>query len=112
MAKNSYCKECNRTYPHYNYTKHLKTKKHKRNVARFNSPNTDSTLSRYYSNSSAPQSTVPNYTGETDVDRHAAHFLSSMSKLVDMYYAEYNLDATSTGTDIRVSISISKVDVK
>ena len=66
----------------------------------------------YYTNSSAPQSTIPNPTREIDANRHATNLMSSVSKLLDMYYSEYNLDATITGTDIRLSIHVSKVDVK
>ena len=110
--KTYHCKECNQTYKGPTYYKHLKSKKHKRNVAKFNSPLTDSTASRYFSYSNSSLTPFPNDTGKTDVNRHATNFMSSLHKLVDMYYSEYTIDATTTGTDVGVSISLSKMDAK
>ena len=43
---------------------------------------------------------------------HASNFMRSMSQFLDMWWDQYHLTTTSTGTDIRISISISKMDHK
>ena len=43
---------------------------------------------------------------------HASNFLRSMSQFLDMWYNNYHVTTTTTGTDIRISISISKMDHK
>ena len=110
--KKYYCKECNQTLKGPTYFKHMKSKKHKKNVAKFNSQLTDSTASRYYSYSNSSLAPLPVDTAKNKDDQHSTNFLRSVPQFLDMWYSRYSYDVTMDGTDVRISIHVSKVDHK
>ena len=55
---------------------------------------------------------IPSNPTSTEAAGHASNFMRSLSQFLDMWWDQYHLTTTSTSTDIRLSISISKMDHK
>lgn len=111
--KEYYCKECDAHFKGPSFFKHLKSDKHYDNYIKHLDDSESIQLPTWDDiNSHSSFKAISNDTREVDANKHAIDFMSSLSKLLDMYYLDYTLESTTTGIDLRLSISILKMELK
>lgn len=107
--KEYYCKECGEHFRGPSFFKHLKSDKHYGNYLK---THFDSTTDRKPDSDDSPLRTFSVDTPETPSREHEANFMRSLSQFLDMWYPGCVYELASTPTELRISISISKMDNK